>query len=265
MKSGCVFEIREFAVHDGPGIRTTVFLKGCPLACSWCHNPEGRSREPQVMRRLAGQRVVGREYTSKQLATILNKQAWILRGNEGGVTFSGGEPLMQAEFVAEVCDLLSDIHVVLDTSGYASEGSFRLLAEKCDLIYYDLKIIDGDAHRRFTGVDNTPILSNLRLLSTTSVPFVIRVPLVPGVTDTDENLASIADTVQSLPGLLRVDLLPYNKAAGGKYQSLGMEFRPAYDEHQEVNVNTKPFERLGLPVYVAGIDHAVIPRAVSGA
>jgi len=253
MKSGCIFDIREFAVHDGPGIRTTVFLKGCPLACSWCHNPEGMSQEPQVMRGQAGSRVVGREYTSAELAAILNKQAPILGANEGGVTFSGGEPLMQAEFVAEVCDLLGDVHIVLDTSGYASEAPFRLVAEKCDLVYYDLKIIDGQAHRRFTGVDNTLILTNLRTLSQVGVPFHIRVPLVPDVTDSDENLTAIAEMVQGMAGLVRVDLLPYNKAAGGKHQSLGMDFHPPYDEHQEVNVNREPFERLGLPVYIAGI------------
>lgn len=255
MRSGWVFDIREFAVHDGPGIRTTVFLKGCPMACSWCQNPEGRSPQPQVMHGLAGDRLVGRQYTAMELATILNRQAEILRANEGGVTFSGGEPLMQAEFVAEICDRLNQIHVVLDTSGYATGPSFRLVAEKCDLVYYDLKILDPQLHRRFTGVENHLILSNLRLLSSLGVPYVVRVPLVPGVTDTDENLTSIADTIQLLPGLLRVDLLPYNKAAGGKYPSLGMEFRPGFDEEQEINPNTKPFERRDIPVHLAGIDH----------
>ncbi len=260
MRSGWVFDIREFAVHDGPGIRTTVFLKGCPLACSWCHNPESRSPYPQVMHGLAGDRKVGRQYNAVELATILNRQAEILRANEGGVTFSGGEPLMQAEFVADVCDLLSHIHVVLDTSGFASGPLFRLVAEKCDLVYYDLKIIDPQVHLRFTGVENHLILSNLRLLSTLGVPFVVRIPLVPGVTDTDKNLASIADTIQLLPGLLRVDLLPYNKAAGGKYLGLGMEFRPGFDEKQEVNANTMLFERRDIPVHAAGTDPNVIHR-----
>jgi pyruvate formate lyase activating enzyme len=215
---------------------------------------------------LAGDRVVGRQYTSVELVTFLNRQAEILRANEGGVTFSGGEPLMQAEFVAEVCDLLNDVHIVLDTSGYAAADSFRLVAERCDLVYYDLKIIDSQLHRHFTGVDNCQILSNLRLLSTLDVPFVIRVPLVPGVTDEDENLAAIADTVQSLPGLLRVDLLPYNKAAGGKYGGLGMEFRPGFEEEREINPNARPFERLHIPVRFAGVkngsrDEGRIPRA----
>src|SRR5512137_2095104 len=98
MTNGIVFDIREFAVHDGPGIRTTVFLKGCPLACQWCHNPEGQSRQPQAMLSPGGRRTTGKEYTAEELAAILNRQAAILRDNEGGVTFSGGEPLMQAAF-----------------------------------------------------------------------------------------------------------------------------------------------------------------------
>ena len=250
MISGIVFDIKEFAVHDGPGIRTTVFLKGCPLRCSWCHNPEGMSPEPQLIRGPAGERVAGREYTSAALADILNRQADILRANEGGVTFSGGEPLGQAQFVTQVIDRLCGVHVLLDTSGYGSEGDFRLLVGRSDLVYYDLKLVDRQAHRRYTGVDNGPILRNLSVLSELGVPFVIRVPLVPGVTDTDRNLAAIGMTVRGLPGLVRVDLLPYNKAAGGKYHAAGVVFKPDYDESQPLNINTTVFEDLGLEVHV---------------
>jgi pyruvate formate lyase activating enzyme len=160
---------------------------------------------------------------------------------------------MQAEFVAEVCDLLPDVHIILDTSGHAPPEAFCLLAEKCNLFYYDLKIMDPQLHRQFTGVDNQLILANLRLLGELNVPFVIRVALVPGVTDTDENLAAIADIAQTLPRVLRVDLLPYNRVAGGKYRGLGMEFRPHYDEGREIDPNTKPFERLHIPVHFLGM------------
>jgi pyruvate formate lyase activating enzyme len=248
MTKGIVFDIKEFAVHDGPGIRTTVFLKGCPLSCSWCHNPEGISPKPQIIRSPAGERLVGTEYSSDELAAILKKQADILRLNDGGVTFSGGEPLAQAKFIVEVIDQLDGIHVLLDTSGYASEEDFCLVASRCDLVYFDLKLIDSDLHRRFTGRDNGPILRNLRVLSTLGVPFVVRVPMVPGVTDTDKNLTQIAETVKDLPGLLRVDLLRYNRAAGGKYESAGVEFKPGFDESKEVNVNRKPFEAVGVEV-----------------
>lgn len=251
MTTGIVFDIREFTVHDGPGIRTSVFMKGCPLRCSWCHNPEGQSRQPQIIRSPIGERIAGKEYTASELAALLNKQADILRANEGGVTFSGGEPLLQSEFVAQVIDLLDDVHVLLDTSGYASEEDLRRTAERSDLIFFDLKLIDRTAHRRYTGVDNDPILHNLGVMSTLGVPFVIRVPLIPGVTDTDSNLAAIADTVCGLPGLVRVDLLPYNRAAGGKYESVGMEFKPDYDETRELSINTMIFHKANVPVRVA--------------
>jgi len=194
---------------------------------------------------------VGETYTSEALATLLNRQADILRAGEGGVTFSGGEPLQQAAFVAEVIDRLDDLHVVLDTSGYGQAEDLRLVAPRCDLVYYDLKLIDPEAHRRYTGVDNALIRRNLRILSGFGVPYVIRVPLVPGVTDTDANLTAIATTVRDLPNLVRVDLLPYNAAAGAKYSAAGMAFDPGYDEAQPVNTDTEAFARAGLAVRVA--------------
>jgi pyruvate formate lyase activating enzyme len=251
MLSGMIFDIREFTIHDGPGIRTTVFLKGCPLACMWCHNPEGQSPQPQVMHSRTGDRQVGALMTSQEVAAILNRQAPILRSNEGGVTFSGGEPLMQAAFAAEVIEQLDDLHFLLDTCGYGSDQDFRLLLERIDMVYYDLKLIDPQAHRRYTGCDNDLILSNLRVLSASGVPFVIRVPLVPGVTDTRENQAAIAATVKGLPGLVQVDLLPYNRAAGAKYQAAGMVFHPDYDENNPVSIDLAIFEQAGVKVHVA--------------
>ena len=251
MTSGIVFDIKEFAIHDGPGIRTTVFLKGCPLSCRWCHNPEGQSPQPQVMCGPAGERISGIEYTPVELAARLNQQAEILRLNEGGITFSGGEPLMQADFVVEVIELLDDVHVLLDTSGFGPEGDFQLLAQLSDLVFFDLKLIDPVLHHHFTGCDNDLILNNLQLLNKMGKPFLVRVPLVPGVTDTNQNLTSIAETVICMPGLLQVELLPYNKAAGSKYHSAGMLFKPDYDESRALNLNTAPFEQAGIKVTVA--------------
>ncbi|NJN96731.1 MAG: radical SAM protein, partial [Anaerolineales bacterium] len=133
-------------------------MKGCPLHCSWCHNPEGRSPRPQVMHSPAGARPAGREYTPAELAHLLNRQAAILKACGGGVTFSGGELLMQAHFVAEVVDLLDGLHVLLDTSGYGSEQDFRLVLQRADLVFFDLKLMDPEAHRQYTGVDNDLIL-----------------------------------------------------------------------------------------------------------
>jgi pyruvate formate lyase activating enzyme len=250
MTSGIVFDIKEFTIHDGPGIRTTVFMKGCPLSCTWCHNPEGQSKQPQIIRGPAGERLAGQRYTATELAARLNEQADILQANEGGITFSGGEPLLQADFVAEVIDLLEGVHVLLDTSGYGNQREFRCLVERSDLIYFDLKLIDSAAHQQYTGCDNDMILNNLKILSVSGKPFVIRVPLVPGVTDSDENLTAIARTVRGLSGLLYVDLLPYNQAAGSKYQYAGMEFKPNYDEKRPLNVNTLLFEQCGVKVCV---------------
>jgi len=191
MTTGIVFDIKEFTIHDGPGIRTTVFMKGCPLSCTWCHNPEGQSMQPQMIHGLAGERLAGQEYTAPQLAALLNQQAAILKDNEGGITFSGGEPLLQAGFVAEVMDLLADVHILLDTSGYGSEQDFYKLVDRSDLVFFDLKLIERAAHQHYTGQDNDLILNNLQILSASGKPFVIRVPLVPGVTDTDENLSAI--------------------------------------------------------------------------
>jgi pyruvate formate lyase activating enzyme len=247
-----VFDIREFAIHDGPGIRTTVFMKGCPLKCKWCHNPEGISPLPQVLYSLVGKRTVGTLYTPVELAAILNRQTDLLCANGGGVTLSGGEPLMQAPFLVKVLDLLSErLHVVLDTSGYGKEDAFQMLVERIDLVYFDLKLIDSEAHERFTGRDNTLILRNLRMLGGLGVPFVVRVPIVPGVTDTDRNLAQIAQTVGGLNGLLRVDLLPYNRFAGGKYAAIGMQFAPGYDEAGALNLNTSFFEKKSIDVRIA--------------
>lgn len=251
MTTGIVFDIKEFAVHDGPGIRTTVFLKGCPLRCRWCHNPEGQSPLPQTIQGSAGPRVAGRTYTAEALARLLNEQAEILRDCEGGVTFSGGEPLFQADFVVAVARRLKGIHCLLQTSGYGSEEMFRRVLARMDMVFFDLKLMDKDAHRRYTGASNELILRNLHTVSESALPYVVRVPLVPGVTDSDENLAAIAAVVRGLRPPLRIDLLPYNPVTGGKYAAAGMAFRPGYDETRPPNLNRNIFEPTGVEVQVA--------------
>lgn len=153
--------------------------------------------------------------------------------------------------VAEVIDQLDCIHVVLDTPGYGSDEDFRLLLGEVDLVLFDLKVMDPAEHRRHTGGDNAPILRNLETLSASGVPFVIRVPLIPGVTDGDENLTAIADAVRGSSNLVRVELLAYNRAAGGKYAPCGMTFRPSYDESRRANANTAIFSARGIPAVVA--------------
>jgi pyruvate formate lyase activating enzyme len=247
MRTGIIFDIKEFAVHDGPGIRTTVFLKGCPLRCSWCHNPEGLSPKPQVLRSHSSERLVGIQYTSSELAELLNRQASTLSENGGGVTFSGGEPLFQSEFVAEVIDQLNDLHILLDTSGYASKSDFNRLASRADMLYFDIKSLDAATFTKYCGGNVELVLTNLMYLRTLEIPFVIRVPLVPGVTDTLQNMISIAQTVHDIPGLVRVDLLPYHRLAGAKYPLLGLEYQPAFDESRVPQVVGDPFDALNIP------------------
>ena len=248
MTIGLVFDIKEFAVHDGPGIRTTVFLKGCPLNCVWCHSPEGKDPAPQVMHTPRGDRIAGKAYTPEALAAFLNNQVSILNANEGGVTFSGGEPMMQAAFIHATLDLLDPVHRLLDTSGFAERHVFENLVRRFDLVYYDLKLMDRQAHRLHTGVSNGPILDNLQSLSRSGVPFVIRVPLIPTITDTDENQHAIADHLHTLPGLVRVDLLPYNQLAGAKYSMLGTVY-PLHDlEKRPVNLRPDLFLNKGISV-----------------
>jgi hypothetical protein len=140
MTTGMVFDIREFTVHDRPGIRTTVFLKGCPLACTWCHNREGLDPAPQVMRSSTGERTVGRRYGAAELAELLSRQSSILTSNEGGVTFSGGEPITQASFVAEVIDLLRGLHIVIDTFGFGGTEAFVALARRSPRLWPSTQI-----------------------------------------------------------------------------------------------------------------------------
>ena len=247
--TGIVFDIKEMGVHDGPGLRTTVFLKGCPLRCVWCHNPEGLSREPQLSVREAGClhcglcrrgcshpdcqpfgrclhicpqgliSVSGREMTPQALAKKLlrNKPLYDMGG---GVTFSGGEPLLQSEFLCRVLDELHGVSVAIEASGYADEDVFRRVVGGMDLVYMDIKLADPEQHRKFTGVSNEKILRNLEILRTSGKRCVIRTPLIPGITDTPENLTAIEALIDGLPW----EQLPYNPLAGAKYAYLNMEF-----------------------------------------
>lgn len=251
MPRGTVFDIREFCVHDGPGIRTTVFLKGCPLRCQWCHNPEGLSPDPQELHYPGGVRIAGRLYEPEALAALLNAQAEILHACGGGVTFSGGEPLFQAEFLAAVLDLLTpQLHVAIETSGYAPTDDFVRIIRLVDLVYMDLKLIDPEGHRHFTGADNALILRNLATLPASGVPFIIRVPLIPGVTDTPMNLDGIAEILAHIPGLDHVELLAFNPVAGGKYHACGMPYQPEFSPSAAVRIDAAPFTAVGIKVKV---------------
>lgn len=234
---GVVFSIEEFAINDGPGIRTTVFLKGCPLRCAWCHNPEGLSPSPQVMHMRERDVISGREVEARELAEKLLKDARIFEMNEGGVTFTGGEPTMQADFLCEVLERLEGVHRAIETSGFCSESVFRKVLERVDLVLFDIKHTDPARHKEFTGVDNAPILRNLELLKNSGKPFVIRVPLIPGVNDTPENMQQIARLVDGAAGLQRIELMRYHKTAGAKYRMVDMEYDPPFDTEAQPRIH----------------------------
>lgn len=231
MLTGIIFDIKEFAINDGPGIRLTVFLKGCPLCCKWCHNPEGISGVPQ--KNMLTGRMVGTAWTVSQLVEHCMRFKDCFDLTNGGVTFSGGEATMQSDFLIASSRALRQqgVHVNLDTCGYCETRIFREIVKHVDLVYYDLKCMLPTSHKQWCGKDNGLILANARLLAESSVPFHIRVPMIPGVVDTPENLALIKGFVKDLPRQPEsVDYLQYNKLAAGKYPAYGMKY-----EYQEVD------------------------------
>jgi pyruvate formate lyase activating enzyme len=222
---GVIFDIKRFAVHDGPGIRTTVFLKGCPLRCSWCHNPE--SQRFGVEEPAGGGRPprVGRTVWVEDVVREVERDTAFYDESGGGVTFSGGEPLAQPAFLVEALDRCGrlDIHRAVDTSGYAPRDVLLRVAERTDLFLYDLKLADGVRHLERTGVEADLIHDNLRALSEAETAVQLRIPVVPGITDTADNLAGLKALIETLPHPLPVQFLPYHRAAMDKYPRFGME------------------------------------------
>lgn len=247
---GTIFDIKEMAVHDGPGIRTTVFFKGCPLRCKWCHNPEGLSFEPQLMYKdircidcKSCQRecehpecqpfgrcihacpencleIAGRKVTAKELAEELKETAHILGNSFGGFTFSGGEPLAQPEFLLELIEELKGYHLCIETSGFCDGEIFKSVIDKLYFVIMDIKLVDSKLHKKYTGVGNELILKNFEILKESGKPYIIRTPLIPNITDTHENLTEIKKII----GDSTWEKLPYNAAAGAKYKMLGIEY-----------------------------------------
>lgn len=227
---GIIFNIQRFAIHDGPGIRTTVFFKGCPLRCWWCHNPESHKILPEKfdgcnLRRGFDQSFtmnkdeVGKEISADELMIEIVKDRLFFEESGGGVTFSGGEPLMQSEFLTVLlkeCKSLG-IHSAVDTSGFTSEDILNQVAPNVDLFLLDLKLMNDDVHQKYTGVSNQIILKNLIELDQLGKKIIVRIPIVPEITDTNENLFAIRGFISYLSNVIEVDLLPYHRAGEGKY------------------------------------------------
>lgn len=261
MTSGVIFDIKEFTVHDGPGPRVTVFFKGCPLRCRWCHNPEGLSKAAELMVRVNAcvgcgeckkgcnhpecapfDRCLhacpkgliskkGEQITSDALSKKLLAYAPFLK--DGGVTFSGGEPLLQHEFLYDMLKATKPLHRAIETSGYAEPDVFLKIISECDLVMMDIKLVDRQKHFEYTGVYNDVILQNLEALKKSGVEHIIRVPLIPSVTDTEQNLKAVAQ----LAGDCAVELLRYNNAAGAKYPMVNKKFDLEQKPNSKVDIS----------------------------
>ena len=274
-----VFSIEEFSVYDGPGIRTSVFLKGCPLNCNWCHSPEGKSYQNISLRSPNGclhcnrcvdicpfkrEKCIGcgkcidvcprnlirmsaSDYEMDDLVKKLLKNVDVLNMNGGGITISGGEPLFQIDATLELSKKLKGkTNVALQTCGYGDSEKFKEIVKNLDLVLFDMKIMNKEKAKKFEGIDNSLIFKNLEILKDSNVKFIIRIPLIPGVIDTEENIKEIISYIKGSKNLLRVELLPYNKYAGSKYALAGMKFEPMYDEKVDSNPRLYLFKENGI-------------------
>ncbi|AEE96532.1 glycyl-radical enzyme activating protein [Mahella australiensis] len=298
MADGLVFNIQRFSIHDGPGIRTTVFLKGCGLRCFWCHNPESLSTLPQVqffpqkcigcgkcvevcpkkahaidangrrefrreLCRHCGRCVdvcyaealvmTGKHMTVSEVMDEVMKDKLFYDNSGGGVTYSGGEPLLQREFIKELLveSKKNGLNTAVDTAGNVPWEAFEQVLPYVDLFLYDIKVMDPDKHRYATGVNNRQLLVNLQHLASCKANIWIRIPVIPGVNDNVPEMRAIADFVECLSGVEVVELLPFHRLGEGKYESLGMEYKargynsPSDEKMQEL---AEVFEQKNLPV-----------------
>ena len=268
--TGIIFDVKRYAIHDGPGIRTTVFFKGCPLVCKWCHNPESWSAKPELGIRVArcircgrcteicpneaitltndgpsvdrakcrvcgncvescpsgAREIIGKEVTVEDVLEEIEKDKVFYDQSGGGVTFSGGEPLMQPDFLYKVtgCCKSSQIHTAVDTTCYADTEVIKKISENTDLFLCDIKHMDSAVHQQFTGVPNELILTNLKWLALSGKNIIIRLAVVPGFNDEPSNIEKTAEFAASLKGIERIDLLPYNTGGREKADRLTVDY-----------------------------------------
>ena len=220
-----IFNIQKFSIHDGPGIRTSVFFKGCNLRCAWCSNPESQSTEPEILREPDGDRVCGRTYSVRELMDEILKDRVFYESSGGGVTLTGGEPFLQSEIAEELCSELKRerIHIAAETAGNIDEKIFARLAGIIDFIYIDLKHYDAEKHLKYTGADNKLIIRNILWLRDNHPQFVVRIPVIPGFNDSSEDAYGFAKALSEM-GIKQVQLLPFHRLGEKKYEYIGKEY-----------------------------------------
>lgn len=300
MASSIIMNIQKYSIHDGPGIRTTVFLKGCPLNCWWCHNPESQKLSPQIMffkekckgcgsclKRcpqksieflegypitdeskctLCGKcsdfcpnnarELVGKEITVKDLMKEIIKDEAFYDESNGGVTFSGGEPLVHADYLNNVLEVCKSkgIHTAIDTSGYATWEKFEKIVNNVDLFLFDIKHMNNEKHLKYTGVGNAIILENLKRLSKNGSNIYIRMPIIAGINDDDENINTAVDFISKL-NIIQVNLLPYHKMGMDKYRRLNRQYKLSGLETPSEEVMNKiadKFKKAGIKIKIGG-------------
>lgn len=246
---GIISNIQRFAVHDGPGIRTTVFMQGCPLQCWWCHNPESISLNNPLQSEFL-------RLSPTQLLKEIKKDVLFMEESGGGISFSGGEPLLQSIFLAEVLELCKaeGMHTCIDTSGMAKKEAVEMVMDYTDLFLYDIKFVDMETHTRFTGVSNRSILKNLDLLLENKKELIIRFPLIPGINDQESDLNDLKNLMLSKK-LTSLDILPYHRIAEGKYERLNMKNKmKGVEPHppEKIEAIKEYFTNAGLEVSIGG-------------
>jgi pyruvate formate lyase activating enzyme len=302
MNTGLIFDIKRYSINDGPGIRVTVFMKGCPLSCAWCHNPESIS--PKVQKMYSQSKCIGcsecvdqcpenaliltkdgittdinactlcgicanvcptkaMEMTGKlqsvdNIIKMIERETVFMDQSEGGVTFSGGEPLQQSKFLIQLLEACgrNGLHRTVDTSGFARTETLLEVAKHTDHFLYDLKMMDSEKHKKFTGVPNEKILSNLKILSETGASINIRIPFIKGVNSDDKNMEETATFIAALAGDKKiVNLLPYHNIMTKKYQKLGGDY--LQDDLSEPSTGEKEraieiFKKHGITAIIGG-------------
>lgn len=261
-----IFDIKRFALHDGPGIRTTVFLKGCPLRCAWCHNPESQSsywesyEENQLIdkKEVRRTRIHGKEVTVEALLNEILRDRLFFEESGGGVTFSGGEPLLQFRDLVRLLEALGDhgIHRAVDTSGHAPWEHLETVADLSDLVLFDLKMMDAAMHKKYTGVDNTLILENADRMLDKGYNMIFRIPVIPGINDTGKEVDRFLQFLHDRKGAFtELHLLPFHRIGSHKYRRLEREYsfsdleEPSDDSMQQLKLK---FRSVGVEVTIGG-------------